>query len=290
MTRVGPCFPSAARLTTLWVALLLAFAAFGVAQARGATYVALGDSYAAGPVIPLYEQPYGCLKSSNNYAHLAAPRLGLTLRDVTCSGAETDDMTHAQGVSPGPNPPQFDALDASTKLVTIHIGGNDIGFSSIAETCFDLTPFDAGTPCKNHFVVGGQDQVSARIAAAAPKVGAVLDGIHARSPSARILVLNYPAIFPHTGGGCWPLLPVADGDVPWLRSKQVELNQMVADQAAAHGATLVDAYAASRGHDACELPPFRWVEPLIPATPAAPVHPNLLGMLAMADMVVAAEG
>ena len=41
-----------------------------------ADYVALGDSYAAGPLIPLQIAPYGCLKSSNNYAHLAAPKLG----------------------------------------------------------------------------------------------------------------------------------------------------------------------------------------------------------------------
>jgi hypothetical protein len=258
------------------------------ASLAGAQYVGLGDSYSSGPVIPLYEQPWGCLKSTNNYAHLAASKLKLTLRDVSCAGAETEDMTQTQGVTPGPNPPQFGALDAQTRVVSIHIGGNDIGFSSIAQDCFDTTPMNQGTPCRDKFVVNGVDQVKARIAAAGPNVGAVIQGIHARSPQAKVLVLNYPAIFPHTGGGCWPLLPVADGDVGWLRSVQEELNTMVGDQAAANGATLIDVYAASRGHDACALPIFRWVEPLVPATPAAPVHPNLLGMLAMSNMIVAA--
>ena len=107
-----------------------------------ADYVALGDSYAAGPLIPLQIQPFGCLKSSNNYAHLAAPQLHQpAFRDVTCSGAETEDMTAPQGVTPGPNPPQFDALDADTKVVTFNIGGNDIGFTSIAENCLSASPF-----------------------------------------------------------------------------------------------------------------------------------------------------
>jgi lysophospholipase L1-like esterase len=271
------------------VGLCVVLAALGlhVAWAAADSYVALGDSYAAGPVIPLQIRPYGCLKSDHNYAHLAAPQLpSLALRDPTCSGAETDDMTQSQGVSPGPNPPQFDSLEPATKLVTLQIGGNDIGFSGIAEGCFSTDP--NGPPCRDDYVVNGHDEVSDRIAEAAPKVAAVIQGIHTRSPDARVLVLNYPAIFPDTGGGCWPQLPVTNADVSWLRDKEKELNQMLADQAAANGATLVDWYRASIGHDACELPVIRWVEPAVPASPAAPVHPNLFGMDAAAKLVAGA--
>jgi lysophospholipase L1-like esterase len=275
------------RLCAFLVAVVAGFGAH-VAAAAADSYVALGDSYAAGPVIPLQIQPYGCLKSDHNYAHLAAPRLNpLTLRDPTCSGAKTDDMTQAQGVTPGPNPPQFDSLDGATQLVTLQIGGNDIGFSSLAESCFNTSP--DGPPCRDKYVSGGHDQVSDRIAATAPKVAAAIQGIHSRSPSARVLVLNYPGIFPDTGGGCWPQMPVSNADVPWLREKEKELNQMLADQAAANGATLVDWYRASIGHDACELPLVRWVEPAVPASPAAPVHPNLFGMRAAATLVVASR-
>src|SRR5919198_1759430 len=203
------------------VAAVLATLTINVAVAAADSYVALGDSYAAGPVIPLQIQPYGCLKSDHNYAHLAAPSLApLGLRDPTCSGAETDDMTQTQGVSPGPNPPQFDSLEAATAVVTLQIGGNDIGFSGIAEDCFNTSP--NGPPCRDKFVHDGQDEVSNRIAETAPKVAAVIQGIHARSPDARVLVLNYPAIFPDSGGGCWPQMPVADADVPWLRDKEKE--------------------------------------------------------------------
>jgi lysophospholipase L1-like esterase len=250
-------------------------------------YTALGDSYAAGPLIPLQLPPFGCLKSSSNYAHLAELRLRFAeLRDASCSGAETEDMTQAQGVSPGPNPPQFDSLSADTALVTVQIGGNDIGFSSIAKDCVSLSP--SGSPCHDKYVQNGQDEISRRIAETAPKVDAVLDGIRARSPQARILVVNYSAILPHSGPGCYPQMPIADGDVPYMRAKQEELNGMLAQQAAANGARVVDVYAASAGHDACQPPGIRWVEPVVPVNAAAPLHPNLLGMQAMSSLVVAA--
>src|SRR4051812_2318594 len=161
------------------VAAVLATLSINVTGAAADSYVALGDSYAAGPVIPLQIQPYGCLKSDHNYAHLAAPQLTpLALRDPSCSGAETDDMTQAQGVSPGPNPPQFNSLGSDTTLVTLQIGGNDIGFSGIAEGCFSTSP--NGPSCRGEYVHDGRDEVSERIAETAPKVAAVIQGIHAR--------------------------------------------------------------------------------------------------------------
>jgi lysophospholipase L1-like esterase len=270
------------------LAVLAAAAVFAGSAQAAPGFVALGDSYAAGPLIPLPLPPWGCLKSSSNTGHLAQLQLAYAeYRDATCSGAETADMTAPQGVSPEPNPPQFNSLTADTALVTVTIGGNDIGFSSIAKDCVSTTP-SPGSPCHDKYVVNGSDEISRRIADTAPKVAAVLQGIHTRSPAARVLVVNYSAIFPHTGPGCYPTMPVADGDVPWMRAKQEELNGMMAQQAALNDARVVDVYAASVGHDACALPGLRWVEPVVPANSAAPLHPNLLGMKAMADLVVAA--
>jgi lysophospholipase L1-like esterase len=258
------------------------------APASAATeYVSLGDSYAAGPLIPLQIPPFGCLKSNNNYAHLASRQLGLALTDPSCSGAETEDMTNPQNVDPdGPNPPQFDSLTRKTRIVTIQIGGNDIGFSSIARDCTSTT--NEGTPCQDRYVHDGRDEISERIAATAPLVAAVIQGIHARSSKARVLFVNYAAILPDNGPGCWPQMPITDGDVPYVRAKQKELNAMVAAQAAANGAELIDWYAASIGHDACQPPVIRWVEPVVPVNAAAPVHPNLGGMMGASDLLVAA--
>jgi lysophospholipase L1-like esterase len=275
-----------AGLLALLVAIIAGWAA--AAAARADNYVSLGDSYAAGPLIPnLIGSPYGCIRSDHNYAHLAAPTIGLSLRDPSCSGATTDDMTQPQDVDPdGPNPPQFNSLDASTKVVSLTIGGNDIGFSSIAESCITYNPFSH--PCKDKYDSGGVDQISQRIQATAPKVAAVLQGIHARTPAARVFVVNYPAIFPETGKGCWPQMPISYSDTPYLRAKEQELNQMLATQAAANGATLVSWYSASIGHDACKSSSVRWVEPLIPGNSAAPIHPNLAGMRGAASSLVAA--
>jgi lysophospholipase L1-like esterase len=269
---------------------LLVLVAPGTADARQTprSYVSLGDSYTAGPVIPVQQtDPLGCLRSDHNYPHLVAAALGVSVfRDPSCSGAETGDMTQPQGVSPGPNPPQFDKLDADTQLVTLGIGGNDIGFSEILKNCFSPTP--TGHPCQDHFVVNGHDELAARIQETAPKVAAVLDGIHQRSPKARVFVVAYLAILPETGSGCWPQMPIAPDDVPYLRGIEKQLNGMLAAEAKTNRASYVDAYTASIGHDACQLPTTRWVEPVVPTTPAAPVHPNLFGMQGYAAAVLAA--
>lgn len=275
------------RALLLAAALLAVALALTASAARAANYVALGDSYTAGPLIPNPVLPLGCLKSSNNYPRLAAPSIGLTLRDASCSGAKTDHMTNPQNVDPdGPNPPQFNSLDATTTVVSVTIGGNDIGFSEVAQGCITVNPFS--TPCKDKYTAGGKDQLAERIAATAPKVAAVLQGIHTRSPSAEVFVLNYPAIFPETGFGCWPQMPIGFGDVPYLRSTEQKLNAMLATQAAANGATLVDWYKASIGHDACKGSSTRWVEPLVPGELAAPIHPNKAGMQGAANVLVAA--
>jgi lysophospholipase L1-like esterase len=269
------------------VVVAAALFAFAASAARAANYVSLGDSYTAGPLIPNPVLPLGCLKSSNNYPRLAAPSIGLPLRDPSCSGAKTDHTTQPQNVDPdGPNPPQFNSLDAETTVVSLTFGGNDIGFSEVAQSCITLNPFS--TPCKDKYNAGGKDQLAERITATAPKVAAVLQGIKTRSPLAKIYVLNYPAIFPETGFGCWPQMPIGFGDVPYLRSTEQKLNNMLATQAAANGATLVNWYGVSIGHDACKGSSTRWVEPLVPGELAAPIHPNKAGMVGAANVLVAA--
>jgi lysophospholipase L1-like esterase len=275
-----------ARVLLALVAAVLAIAAVLAASASAAGYVSLGDSYAAGPFIPNPVLPLGCLKSDHNYPHLAAPSIG-PLRDPSCSGAKTDDMTNPQSIEvDGPNPPQLDSLEAGTEVVSLTIGGNDIGFSEVAESCITLNPFSS--PCKDKYDSGGHDQIAERIEATAPKVAAVLQGIHARSPGARVYLVDYPAIFPETGHGCWPQMPVSYADAPYLREKEQQLDAMLAAEAAANGATLVDWYRASIGHDACKSSSVRWVEPLIPNNPAAPIHPNERGMQGAAAALVAA--
>jgi len=251
--------------------------------------VALGDSYTAGPVIlNQLPDPVGCFRSDHDYPHLVAPALGQPLRDASCSGATTDDLFSPQPVLGGPNPPQMDAVDRSVGTVSMQIGGNDIGFTEIIVRCSSLLP--QGTPCQDAYVHNDVDEISRRITAAAPKVAAALAEVKRRSPQARVFVVGYPAILPDAGPGCWPSLPISPADVGYLRDKEKELNAMLARQARVAGATYVDVYGPSIGHDACQPPGTRWVEPLVPLAPAAPVHPNALGMQGTAAALVAAAG
>src|SRR5205814_1571224 len=106
-------------LAAALAAALTLLVATATATAGTADYVSLGDSYVAGPFIPPPIPPWGCLKSGSNYAHLTSLKLSITLADPSCSGAETGDMTQPQGVSPEPNPPQFDSLQPDTQEVTL---------------------------------------------------------------------------------------------------------------------------------------------------------------------------
>ncbi|WP_407564455.1 SGNH/GDSL hydrolase family protein [Streptomyces sp. 184] len=262
-------------------------AAGGAETAAGEVYVALGDSMASGPLIPLPTGPLACGRSTENYPHELADRLGVAeLRDVTCSGAKTDHMTQPQslsllGVDMGEAPPQFDALSADTTLVTLTIGGNDAGLVGIAQDCMQLNP--TADLCKDGFMEGGVDTVAQRIEAMGPKIGAVLDGIHARAPQARVLVTGYGDYI--KPGGCWPLQPVLAADADWLQGSVNHMNRVIADRAAAHGAEYVDVFTPSRGHDACQSPGDKWVEGYVPTAPAAPLHPNARGEEAYADII-----
>ncbi|MGH2759325.1 MAG: SGNH/GDSL hydrolase family protein [Actinomycetota bacterium] len=260
------------------------------------TYVALGDSYTAGPLIPMQKgSPEGCLRSDHDYPALAAASLGVgVFRDVSCSGASTRHMYEPHGVTWGTNPPQLDAVTPNTAIVSVGIGGNDIGFGEIVERCVNVVPPPIGTPCRAYYTAGGADLLSQRITETAPKIDALLDEIRIRAPDALVFVVGYPVILPHKGKGCWPAVPILPQDVPYLRAKHQELNQMLSAQAAANGVDFVDAYVSSIGHDVCRLPTVRWVEGAVPTLPAAPVHPNALGMEHVASRLVtailAAEG
>jgi lysophospholipase L1-like esterase len=266
----------------------------GLLRAAGhPRYVSLGDSYTAGPLIPdLTGSPVGCARSTRNYPSLVAAATGAaSFTDVSCQGADTTNMTMPESVPLGTNPPQDNALSTGTTLVTLQIGGNNINFINIVINCTTLSFTDPfGAPCKAHYTAHGTDQLKAAVAATAPKVAADLRGIHARAPNARVLVVGYPVILPNSGNGCWPAVPVASGDVPYLRGVEQELNAMLAAEAAASRAAYVDTYTPSIGHDVCQRTGVKWVEGLVPTSPAAPFHPNALGEKGMAQAVLAALG
>jgi len=255
----------------------------GSGLGRDTHYVSLGDSYTSGPFIPR-QVDANCARSDHNYPSLvAAERRATVFKDVSCSGATTEEMWKAQGT----NGPQLNALQRDTDLVTVQIGGNDIGFSSIIGTCAQLSSQDlAGNPCQRYYTSSGVDQLALNILDTAPKVDRVLRAVHARAPHARVLVVGYPDLLPDDGSGCYPSVPFAAKDFPYLRDTGKRLNLMLRVVAGLNRAEYVDTYGPTRGHDMCTSPADRWIEPLHPTSPAAPAHPNAKGEEEMARAVL----
>lgn len=254
---------------------LLSLCAIAPAAANAKSYVSLGDSYVSGPGIlpPAEGAPLDCTQSARNYPHLTAKALGLSLRDVSCGGATTANLT-TEAQFPD-QPPQLEALTASTEVVSVGIGGNDNNlFIGTLATCGaeDLVVL-FGTPCKDTF----GNRLSEEIKADEPVVSAAFHEIGVRSPSAKVFVVSYLDILPQHGS-CWPTVPLTTGDVAYLNGVEQELNAMLSTAAAANGDTFVDMFTPSIGHDACKPEGTRWVEPVLPESDAFTVHPNEKGM------------
>jgi lysophospholipase L1-like esterase len=221
-------------------------------------YVALGDSFSAGPLVPeARSDPPGCFRSTNNYPAYLAGYLGVrTYRDVTCSGAGTRDLGRSQQLAFGQTaPPQLDALSAGTDLVTVGIGGNDFGlFGSIVGTCGVLQEGDPrGEPCRRSFtrrIDGRPVDTKARDARRVEdRVAHALRAVARRAPGAEVYVVGYPRLLP--GRGRCAAVPFAAGDYAWSGRVERLLNDSLREAAERSGATYVDLYPASRGHDAC---------------------------------------
>jgi lysophospholipase L1-like esterase len=250
-------------------------------------YVALGSSMAAGPGIRprAADAPFFAGRSARNYPHLVAARLGLELVDVTYSGATTANVLAQTQCGARP---QIEALDGTEDLVTVTIGGNDVGYVPLL--------FAAGLP---RFVralplLGARltDQLDAckreraliEVAESLRSVGRTL---RQRSPSARVLFVDYLTLLPPPGTAAPPL---SDADAATGRHVAAELARATAEAAAHTGCELVRVAEHSIAHHAWSADP--WTTKTtgfglpLPGRPA-PLHPNAAGMRAVADLVVA---
>ncbi|MGA9870044.1 MAG: SGNH/GDSL hydrolase family protein [Rhodococcus sp. (in: high G+C Gram-positive bacteria)] len=251
-------------------------------------YVALGDSAASGPLIPRSTGTPGCLQSDANYPHVLAGLVGAaSFVDVSCSGARTENIAErAQSTNSGPIPLQIDALTPETDLVTITIGGNDVDLVSRARGCVNFSPEPEGSSCAEALTAGGTDVIAESIDASAPRWGEALGDIADRAPNAEIVVVGYGTYV--RPGGCYGTQPVWARDADYLQSSVDRMNDALAEQAEQRGARFVDVAEISVGHDACAVPAERYLEGVVPANPAAPLHPTAAGMAAFAQEIATA--
>jgi lysophospholipase L1-like esterase len=278
------------RLVVSVLGAAVAFALVALApQAAGTPlrYVALGDSYsAASGVLPIDLSAPQCLRSTRNYPHVIAGATGAQLTDVTCGAAETSHFFESQypGVAP-----QLDAVEQDTQLVTMTIGGNDSGvFINTILSCgaAGLSTLGQGSPCRDRYGSSFEDTIETTTY---PSLVKSLDAVRAKAPAAKVAILGYPWIMPATTG-CFDKMPVAQGDVPYVRGIQATLNDAVRRAAAATGTTYVNLNTVSNGHDACRPLGIRWVEPVLQGTNPVIVHPNALGESEMAAQTMTVLG
>ncbi|WP_185995028.1 SGNH/GDSL hydrolase family protein [Nocardioides campestrisoli] len=250
-------------------------------------YVALGDSYTAAPGVP---EPAGgvCARSTSNYPSVLARSLpGTEVVDVSCTGADTRNLRGPQRVFAISVPPQLDALDARTDLVTLGMGGNDFGvFATLVTTCPTLAPTDPrGAPCRAAMrTPGGGDRLLSKIERTGTRVLRGIRAIERRSPQARVVVVGYPQLAPRTGT-CADL-PLARGDYGYTRLVTRRLNTELREAARRSGAAYVDVARASRGHDVCAQDP--WVNGKRLTNQAIPYHPFAPEQAAVARLVLRA--
>lgn len=288
-SRTGVSCPAnqlVSQMKRTWILAALALLA-GCAQSptvtsglgAGAKYVAMGSSFAAGPGIPDYYEatPAPCYRSTQNYAHQLAKRLSLSLTDVSCSGATTAHLTGPRGNIP----PQLDALTPDTRLVTITIGGNDLGYIgglSVA-SCAGLqkeTGIDGNCPPPAAL------PAELTFNNLALSMDAVAKEVRRRAPEAQLVFVDYLAVLPEAGTcAATPLDDFAADGARYTARRLAEITRKVAGD---NGASVITASEFSKGHDACSADPWMHGYP----RPGAPVagamyHPNLAGMTAVAD-------
>jgi lysophospholipase L1-like esterase len=235
----------------------------------GSLYVAMGSSFASGPGVTHAAEgsPQRCGRSNDNYAHQLSRMRQMLLVDVTCGGATTRFLL-------GPweeLPAQLDAVSADTRLVTITIGGNDLGYMSglFRASC-------AQPPCQA--VVAPSEQAYSELAA---RMDQIVSTIRARAPEARIVFVDYPHVLP--AQGICAATPMTEADANMAREIARRLIAITAEVAARNNTDLLQASRLSENHDACATE--AWMNGSTNPNPLDGVayHLKRAGMTAIAD-------
>ncbi|NUQ89011.1 MAG: SGNH/GDSL hydrolase family protein [Glycomyces artemisiae] len=231
-------------------ALLIAPAA--AAQAQQTEYVALGDSYSSGSGAGPYTDT-ACQRSNKAHPALLAADLGAEFTFVACGGATTDDVLANQ----------VQALDSGTDLVTIGIGGNDIGWTDAVIAC--ITPFKNCTPA----IEESERQATQELPA---KLDAVYSEIESRAPDAEVLVTGYPRLFA-ARNTCDALGSISIAEQARMNQGADLLSGVIQAAAEDHGFTYVDVRDEFTGHEICSRTPWLHGFTILDV----PYHPNAAG-------------
>jgi len=245
----------------------------------GARYVAMGSSFASGPLLgpPKPGTPARCARTALNYPTLLAARLDLALDDVSCGGAATAHILGPWNELPA----QIESVTADTRLVTLSIGGNDLGYVSglIAASCRAGAPYRNG-PCQAARVLTDQDYAGVE-----RNLREIVRQVTSRAPDARLVLVQAVTLVPPM-----PCADVTLAPSDALASKAVGLRlaAIYAKVARETGTMLLQSDLMSRQHTACSADPWsNGMSPGYDGAKGAPWHPTAAGMKAIADALAA---
>ena len=202
------------------------------AVASASQYVGLGDSYSSGVGTRVfYESSGSCKRGPEAYPPKVASQKGYTLSFQACSGAKTTDV----------NANQLGTLSSSTALVTITIGGNDVGFSEVIIEC-----------AAYYFWCGEAiEEANWKIANELPgKLDTTYNDIRSRATTAHVIVLGYPHLFTKEGKTCNFNALTSDHEKQLNHTADL-LDGVISGRASAHGFTYVDPRNAFLPHEVC---------------------------------------
>jgi lysophospholipase L1-like esterase len=220
------------RLAPLAGAAVLVLSLTGTAFAD--KYVALGDSYSAGNGANSTNLDSSCNRNTYAYPYLVSQqRPNTQLTFVACSGAVTGDVTNKQVPS----------LTVDTNIVTVTIGGNDVGFSSLIISCTTLG-------CQSQ-INTTNNQIATQLPA---KLDATYAAIRSAAPSARVVVLGYPRVFANRT--CSAATGITLDEESQLNGVADNLDNVIKARAQAAGFTYADPNPGFSGHDVCASTPY----------------------------------
>jgi lysophospholipase L1-like esterase len=248
------------RVLALAVAALTAFAipllTPTAARAAAPSYVALGDSYSSGVGTRTYlSDGTSCQRSVYAFPSLITAAKGYTLNFRACSGAKVSDVTNTQ----------LGALSSGTAYVTISVGGNDAGFTSVITTC--------AQPGWLSNCGGAVSKANGYITNTLPgSLSTLYSSIRAKAPNAKVVVVGYPRLF--NGEDCNALTWFSPSEESSLNATADLLNSKLAAAATARGFAFANPTSAFIGHAVCGDP--EWLNGL--SNPISEsYHPNRTG-------------
>jgi lysophospholipase L1-like esterase len=233
----------------------LALGAAGASSALADNYVALGDSYSSGTGTRDYSLDSTCQRGPYAYpALIDVDRPNTTLTFKACSGAKTGDVLANQ----------VGALSSTTNIVTITIGGNDAGFSSVITKCAQPWPVNCDSDITN-----AQNYIRDTLPG---KLDGVYNSITSRAPNATVVVLGYPRLF--MGVDCNLGTFFSSSEMSRLNTTADILRDVTQTRAQAHGFWFKDAIPPFTGHAVCSS--SEWLNGL--SNPISDsYHPNRSG-------------